>query len=64
LHATIAPLHSAWWQAAPFTLVFVVFFLMPLALMLMVSFWDFNDYELIPASRSRTTVSIFEGCWR
>jgi putative spermidine/putrescine transport system permease protein len=50
--ATAAP---AWWQAAPFTLVFVLFFVMPLALVLMVSFWDFNEYELLPGSRSRTT---------
>ena len=39
---------AAWWQAAPFTLVFVLFFLVPLALIVMVSFWDFNEYELLP----------------
>ncbi len=31
----------AWWQAAPFTLVFALFFIIPLALIVMVSFWDF-----------------------
>ena len=34
---------AAWWQATPYTLVFVLFFLIPLALVLMVSFWDFNS---------------------
>jgi hypothetical protein len=27
------------------------FFVLPLLLVVMVSFWHFNDYELIPASR-------------
>ena len=52
----------AWWQAAPYTLVFVLFFLIPLALVLMVSFWDFNEYELIPAFTLRNYFAIFEGC--
>ena len=34
---------------APFALVFLLFFLIPLALIVMVSFWNFNEYELIPA---------------
>ena len=53
---------AAWWQAAPFTLVFVLFFLVPLALILMVSFWDFNEYELIPGFTFKNYVTIFEGC--
>ncbi|HEY0202055.1 MAG TPA: ABC transporter permease [Burkholderiaceae bacterium] len=52
----------AWWQATPFTAVFVLFFLLPLALVLMVSFWDFNEYELIPAFTLRNYAAIFEGC--
>ncbi|NWF43772.1 ABC transporter permease [Hydrogenophaga sp. D2P1] len=52
----------AWWQAAPFTLVFVLFFLIPLGLIVMVSFWDFNEYELLPAFTLRNYVAIFEGC--
>jgi putative spermidine/putrescine transport system permease protein len=51
-----------WWQAAPFTAVFVVFFLIPLALTLAVSFWDFNEYELLPAFTPRNYLTIFEGC--
>ena len=39
----------AWAQAAPLAAVFAVFFLVPLALIVMVSFWQATDYELIPA---------------
>lgn len=53
---------AAWWQAAPLTLVFALFFLVPLALILMVSFWDFNEYELLPAFTFRNYLSIFDGC--
>lgn len=52
----------AWWQAAPFTLVFLLFFLIPLALILMVSFWNFNEYELLPGFTFKNYFSIFEGC--
>ena len=51
-----------WWQAAPFTAVFVLFFLVPLALIVMVSFWDFNEYELLPGFTFKNYVSIFAGC--
>lgn len=53
---------SAWWQAGPFAAVFVVFFLIPLALTLMVSFWNFNDYELLPGFTFKNYLAIFEGC--
>jgi putative spermidine/putrescine transport system permease protein len=53
---------AAWWQAAPFTLVFALFFLVPLALIGMVSFWDFNEYELIPGFTFKNYATIFEGC--
>ncbi len=52
----------AWWQAAPFALVFLLFFIVPLALIAMVSLWNFNEYELIPALSLRNYLSIFEGC--
>lgn len=38
----------AWAQAAPLAAVTAVFFLVPLALIVMVSFWQATDYELIP----------------
>jgi putative spermidine/putrescine transport system permease protein len=40
---------AAWLQAAPLAAVFLVFFLVPLALVVSVSFWQATDYELIPA---------------
>ncbi|MFM9423731.1 putative spermidine/putrescine transport system permease protein [Variovorax sp. GrIS 2.14] len=63
-HAVSLPSHTvkAWWQAAPFALVFLLFFLIPLALIAMVSLWNFNEYELIPAISIRNYISIFEGC--
>jgi putative spermidine/putrescine transport system permease protein len=53
---------SAWLQAAPLAAVFVVFFLVPLALILMVSFWRATDYELIPAFTLQAYADIFNGC--
>ncbi|WP_114972771.1 ABC transporter permease [Rhodoferax ferrireducens] len=53
---------AAWWQAAPLTAVFVLFFLIPLALILMVSFWDFNEYELLPGFTFKNYLAIFDGC--
>lgn len=50
------------WQASPYALVFALFFLIPLALIVMVSFWSFNEYEIIPAFTWRNYASIFEGC--
>jgi putative spermidine/putrescine transport system permease protein len=52
----------AWLQAAPLTAVFVVFFLVPLALIGMVSFWQATDYELIPAFTAQSYLDIFSGC--
>ena len=62
--ATQAPGRSlaAWWQAMPLSLVFVLFFLIPLALIAMVSFWDFNEYELLPDFTFKNYVSVFDGC--
>jgi putative spermidine/putrescine transport system permease protein len=52
----------AWLQVAPFAAMFVVFFLVPLALTVMVSFWDYNEYQILPAFTVRSYVEIFEGC--
>jgi putative spermidine/putrescine transport system permease protein len=54
----------AWWQAGPFALVFLLFFLVPLALVVAVSFWNFNEYELLPAFSARNYLAIFDGCGR
>ena len=58
-----APFHiSAGWQAMPYSLVFLLFFLIPLGLIVMVSFWEFNEYEMIPTFTLHSYFSIFEGC--
>jgi putative spermidine/putrescine transport system permease protein len=61
---SLPPGHSIapWWQATPLTAVFVLFFLVPLALILMVSFWDFNEYELLPGFTFKNYLSVFDGC--
>ena len=53
----------AWLQAAPFAAVFMIFFLIPLGLTVMVSFWDYNEYQILPAFTARSYVEIFEGCF-
>ena len=53
---------SAVWQATPYSLVFLLFFMVPLALIFIVSFWEFNEYEIIPAFTWHSYFSIFEGC--
>ena len=53
-----------WWQALPFAAVFLAFFLVPLALIVMVSFWDFNEYELLPGFTWRSYLVMWEGCGR
>ncbi|GJD42725.1 hypothetical protein AFCDBAGC_0564 [Methylobacterium cerastii] len=49
-------------QAAPMALVFVVFLAIPLLLTLMVSFWEYNEYEIIPAFTLQNYRDVFEGC--
>ncbi len=39
----------AWLQAAPMMLIFALFFLLPLVFVTIVSTWDYNEYEMIPA---------------
>jgi putative spermidine/putrescine transport system permease protein len=53
---------KAHWQAAPFAFVFLFFFIAPLLLTVIVSFWNYNEYEIIPAFTLRNYVNIFEGC--
>ncbi len=52
----------AWLQAGPMMLVFAVFFLLPLVLVIIVSFWDYNEYEIIPRFSTRGYTETFEGC--
>jgi putative spermidine/putrescine transport system permease protein len=53
---------SAWLQAAPFTLVFVLFLVLPLLLVGAVSLWRATDYELIPAFTGQNYLDVFNGC--
>jgi len=54
---------AAWWQALPLATVFVLFFLIPLALVMMVSFWDYNQYEMLPDFSLKNYVAVFEDCF-
>jgi putative spermidine/putrescine transport system permease protein len=49
-------------QAAPFAFVFLLFFVIPLLLVVVVSFWDYNDYQILPAFTVRSYVETFDGC--
>ena len=57
-HLTI----PAWLQATPLAIVFALFFVLPLALVVVVSFWDYNDYQIIPSFTLRSYTETFEGC--
>jgi putative spermidine/putrescine transport system permease protein len=59
---TISKNSTSWLQAGPMALVFVLFFVLPLAFVLMVSFWDYNEYEMIPTFTTRGYYESFEGC--
>lgn len=48
--------------ALPYSLVFILFFLVPLALVLMVSFWDYTQYSIIPDFITTNYSDIFSGC--
>jgi putative spermidine/putrescine transport system permease protein len=51
-----------WLQAMPFGLVFLFFFVLPLIFVVIVSFWDYNDYEMLPTFTTRSYTETFEGC--
>jgi putative spermidine/putrescine transport system permease protein len=48
-----------WLQATPLAAVFLLFFLVPLALIVTVSFWRATDYELIPAFTLQSYADLF-----
>ena len=53
----------AWLQVSPLALVFALFFLVPLLFVVIVSFWDYNDYAILPGFTTRSYVETFEGCY-
>src|SRR6202012_2198134 len=52
----------AWLQVTPMISVFAVFFLLPMLLVAVVSAWDYNEYQMIPAFSLRGYTDTFEGC--
>src|ERR1700744_693668 len=53
---------AGWLQAVPIMLVFSLFFLLPLLFVIIVSAWDYNEYEMVPAFSLRGYTDTFEGC--
>jgi putative spermidine/putrescine transport system permease protein len=41
-------LNPSYWQVAPLTIVLMLFLLFPVITIVIVSFWDYNAYQLIP----------------
>jgi putative spermidine/putrescine transport system permease protein len=48
--------------AAPYALVFLAFFALPLALVVVVSFWDYTEYSIIPDFIFTNYTDMFRGC--
>jgi putative spermidine/putrescine transport system permease protein len=59
---TISKNFTSWFQAGPMAFVFALFFVLPLVFVVMVSFWDYNEYEMIPTFTTRGYYESFEGC--
>jgi putative spermidine/putrescine transport system permease protein len=54
--------YSAALLSLPFTLVIGLFFVLPLLLVVMVSFWDYTSYSIIPDFIFTNYQDIFYGC--
>jgi putative spermidine/putrescine transport system permease protein len=53
---------TPYWQAAPLAIVFFVFFLLPLLVTLVVSFWTYTGYSIEPAFVSDNYLTAFDKC--
>ena len=51
------------WLAIPFALIFIAYFVVPLILTLIVSFWDYTEYSIIPDFIFGNYAYIFQGCF-
>ncbi len=49
-------------QAAPMALVFLIFFVLPLAATIVVSFWQYTQYSIEPAFTAQNYGDVFYGC--
>src|SRR5262245_25985841 len=50
----------AWMQALPMALIFLLFFIVPLILTVIVSFWNYNEYQIVPDFIVRNYVETFD----
>ena len=53
---------TPYWQAAPLAVVFLLFFVLPLAITFMVSFWTYTGYSIEPAFVGDNYVTAFDKC--
>ena len=49
--------------AIPFAIIFIAYFVVPLILTLIVSFWDYTEYSIIPDFIFGNYFYIFQGCF-
>ena len=53
---------APYWQAAPLALVFLIFFVLPLLVTLIVSFWRYTGYSITPAFVFDNYRAAFDRC--
>lgn len=53
---------APYWQAAPLSLVFLVFFILPLLVTFIVSFWNYTEYSIEPDFQIQNYVDVFDKC--
>ena len=51
------------WLAIPFAIIFIAYFVVPLILTLVVSFWDYTEYSILPDFIFGNYFYIFQGCF-
>jgi putative spermidine/putrescine transport system permease protein len=61
-HSALDQGPRAWVQALPLALVFMLFFVVPLILTVIVSVWNYDEYQIIPDITPRNYIEAFEGC--
>jgi putative spermidine/putrescine transport system permease protein len=59
---THQPRWTSYWQAAPLAVVFLIFFVLPLIVTLVVSFWSYTGYSIEPAFISDNYRDAFDSC--
>src|SRR5258708_4467438 len=53
---------AAYLLVAPFALILFAFFVVPIALTFVVSFWSYNEYSITPDFTLTNYIDVFEGC--